>query len=39
MGARERTIMMDIDGQTIAIPRKKTRADKAPKQSARPEIS
>lgn len=38
MGARERTIMMDIDGETIAIPRKKTRADKAPKQSARSDV-
>lgn len=35
MGARERIIMMEVDGVEVAVPRKKTRADKAPKQSTR----
>lgn len=35
MGARERVIMIDVDGVSVPTPRKKTRSDKAPKQSVR----
>lgn len=35
MGARERVIIMEVDGVDIPVPRKKTRADKTPKQSVR----
>ena len=38
MGARERTIMVDVDGMEVAVPRKKSRADKTPKQSVRAEV-
>lgn len=38
MGSRERSIMVDVDGMEIAVPRKKTRADKFPKQSTRSEV-
>ena len=30
MGARERVIMIDVDGVSVPTPRKKTRSDKAP---------
>lgn len=35
MGSRERNIIMEVDGLEVVVPRKKTRADKFPKQSAR----
>lgn len=38
MGSRERAIIMEVDGEEILVPRKKTRADKAPKQSHRAEV-
>ena len=38
MGARERVIMMEVDGMEVAVPRKKSRADKFPKQSNRAEV-
>ncbi len=38
MGARERVIMMEVDGMEIAVPRKKSREDRKPKQSTRADI-
>lgn len=35
MGARERVIMMEVDGIEVAVPRKKTREDRKPRQSNR----
>jgi phosphate starvation-inducible PhoH-like protein len=35
MGARERAIMVEVDGVEVAVPRKKTRADRTAKQSVR----
>lgn len=38
MGSRERIIMMEVDGVEIATPRKKSRADKTPRQSSRADV-